>query len=182
MLRPLHRYHDRWLAFLSVCLSGIRWGGSCGTENLISKPKHHFNPLFLLVNKLFKVGLCFLLLQLQTVVIFWSFLRHKRLIICVAWWRHQMEIFSALLAICAGNSPLTGEFPAQRPMTRSFDVFFHLWLNTWLSKQPRGWWFETPSRSLWRHRNGMIYPVDPHLLPGFIILNKCISYKSQPII
>ena len=38
------------------------------------------------------------------------------------WWRHQMETFSALLAICAGNSPVHGEFPAQRPVTRSFDV------------------------------------------------------------
>ena len=43
-----------------------------------------------------------------------------------AWWRHQMETFSALLAICAGNSPVPGEFPAQRPVTRSFDVFFDL--------------------------------------------------------
>ena len=41
-----------------------------------------------------------------------------------AWLRHQMEAFSALLAICAGNSPVPGEFPAQRPVTRSFDVFF----------------------------------------------------------
>ena len=40
-----------------------------------------------------------------------------------------METFSALLAICAGNSPVPGEFPAQRPVTRSFDVFFHLRLN-----------------------------------------------------
>ena len=40
-----------------------------------------------------------------------------------------MEIFSALLAICAGNSPVTGEFPAQRPVTRSYDVFFDLRLN-----------------------------------------------------
>ena len=37
-----------------------------------------------------------------------------------------METFSALLAICARNSPVTGEFPAQRPVTRSFDVFFDL--------------------------------------------------------
>ena len=35
-----------------------------------------------------------------------------------------METFPALLAICAGNSPASGEFPAQRPVTRSFDVFF----------------------------------------------------------
>ena len=34
-----------------------------------------------------------------------------------------------LLAICAGNSPFTGEFPAQRPVMRSFDVFFDLHLN-----------------------------------------------------
>ena len=40
-----------------------------------------------------------------------------------------METFSALLAICAGNSPVTGEFPTQRPVTRSFDVFFDLRLN-----------------------------------------------------
>ena len=46
--------------------------------------------------------------------------------------RHQMETFSALLDICAGNSPVTGEFPAQRPATRSFDVFFDLRLNKWL--------------------------------------------------
>ena len=37
-----------------------------------------------------------------------------------------MENFSAELAICAGNSPLSGEFPAQRPVARSFDVFFDL--------------------------------------------------------
>ena len=64
-----------------------------------------------------------------------------------------METFSALLAICAVNSPATGEFPAQRPVTRSFDVFSNLCLNKRLSKQSRGWWFETPSCSLWRHCN-----------------------------
>ena len=35
---------------------------------------------------------------------------------------------SALLALCAGNSPVIGEFPSQRPVTRSFDVFFDLHL------------------------------------------------------
>ena len=45
-----------------------------------------------------------------------------------------METFSALLAICAGNSPVTGEFLTQRPVTRSFDVFFDLHLNKRLSK------------------------------------------------
>ena len=52
----------------------------------------------------------------------------------ISWWRHQIEAFSALLAICAGNSPVPGEFPAQRPVTRSFDVFFDLHQNKQLSK------------------------------------------------
>ena len=71
------------------------------------------------------------------------------------WWRHQMETFSTLLALCAGNSPVTGEFPAQRPVTRSCDVLFDLRLNKPLSKQWWGWWFETPSRPLWRQCNVM---------------------------
>ena len=65
-----------------------------------------------------------------------------------------METFSALLAFCTGNSPVPGEFPVQRPMTRSFEVFFDLRPNKRLSKQSWGWWSETPSSSLWRHRNG----------------------------
>ena len=69
------------------------------------------------------------------------------------WWCHQIETFSVLLAICAGNSPVIGEFPAQRPVTRSFDIFFDLRLNKRLSKQCWGWWFETPSRPLWRNCN-----------------------------
>ena len=69
------------------------------------------------------------------------------------WWRHQMETFSVLLAICAGNSPVPGEFPTKRPVTLSFDVFFDLRLNKRPSKQWWGWWFEMPSSPLWRHCN-----------------------------
>ena len=57
-----------------------------------------------------------------------------------AWWRHQMGTFSVLLAICAGNSPVTGEFPTQRPVTRRFNVVFDLLLNKRLSKLWWGWW------------------------------------------
>ena len=64
-----------------------------------------------------------------------------------------METFSVSLAHCAGNSPVTGEFPSQRPVTHSFDVFFDLRLNKRLSKQSRRRWLETPSCSLWRHCN-----------------------------
>ena len=74
-----------------------------------------------------------------------------------SWWRHQTETFSALLALCAGNSPVTGKCPSQRPLARSLDVFFNLRLNKRLSKQLWGWWFETPSRPLWRHCNGFTF-------------------------
>ena len=65
----------------------------------------------------------------------------------------NVETLSVLLALCAGNSPVTGEFLAQRPVTRSFDVFFDLRPNKRLSKQSWGWWFEMPSCPLWRHCN-----------------------------
>ena len=55
----------------------------------------------------------------------------------------------------------TGEFPAQRPVTRSFGVFFDLGLNKRLSKQSRGWWFQTQSRPLWRHCNAMFLSLRP---------------------
>ena len=74
-------------------------------------------------------------------------------VVAITWWRHQMETFSALLVFCAGNSPVTGEFLAQRPVTRSFDIFFDLRLNKMLSKQSWGWWFETALPPLWRHGN-----------------------------
>ena len=58
--------------------------------------------------------------------------------ISVPWWRYQMKTFSALQALCAGNSPVIGEFPSQRPVTRSFDVFFDLCLNGQVNKREAG--------------------------------------------
>ena len=86
------------------------------------------------------------------------------------WWRHQMETFSALLAFCAGNSPVTGEFPTQRPVTRSFDDFFDVRLNQQLSKQWRPRWFETPSLSLWRHCNAYL------LIQHATAWTKCLTF------
>ena len=77
----------------------------------------------------------------------------------LTWWRHQMETFSALLALCAGNSLVTGEFPTERPVTRSFGVLFELRLNKRLSKQSLGWWFEMPSCSSCRHCNDPSIPL-----------------------
>ena len=51
-----------------------------------------------------------------------------------------METFSALQALCAGNSPVTGEFPAQKPVTRGFEV----WTNGWVNNKDAGY--------LWRYR------------------------------
>ena len=62
------------------------------------------------------------------------------------------NIFRITGPLC-GEFTGPGEFPTQRPVTRSFDVFFELRLNKRLSKQPWGWWFETPSWSLWRQCN-----------------------------
>ena len=105
----------------------------------------------------------------------------------VPWWRHQMETFSTLLALCAGNSLVTGEFPAQRPVTQSFEVFFDLRLNKQLSKQSWGWWFETPSRhrnvtsefSAWRVRQwwGFVILISPFLL--FQV--RCFSNFQNPL-
>ena len=64
-----------------------------------------------------------------------SFTMQTIVTLLYSWWRRKMEPFSALLAICARNSPVTGAFPVQRPVTRSFDVFFDLRLNKRLSKQ-----------------------------------------------
>ena len=80
-----------------------------------------------------------------------------------------METFSALLAICAGNSPVPGEFPTQRPVTRSFDVYFDLRPNKRLSKQSWGWWFETLSCPLWRHRN---------VIKGALVLKSVYIYAT----
>ena len=99
----------------------------------------------------------------------------------VSWWRHQMETFFMLLALCVGNSPVTGEFPSQKPVTRSLDFFFDLRLNKRLSKQSWAWWFETPSRSLWRHGNVI------RVHPGYglsqweeALICNALSYWSSP--
>ena len=70
----------------------------------------------------------------------------------------------------SGNSPVIGGFPWQRPVTRSFDVFFDQRLNKRLSKRSWGWWFETLTRPLWRHCNVKSYntmPEDQSALRGF---------------
>ena len=71
----------------------------------------------------------------------------------------------ALLALCAGNSTVIGDFSAQRPVTRSFYVFFDLCLNKRLTKHSWGGWVETPSPSLWRHCHAIYMVSLPYSLP-----------------
>ena len=104
-------------------------------------------------------------------------------VVLYSWWRHQIETFSALQALCAGNSPVTGEFPSQRPVTRRFDVFFDLGLNKRWSKQSRHRWFDTASRSLWCHCNGAYSAVDISrkvTSTGAIMCVSQYQWKSNP--
>ena len=64
-------------------------------------------------------------------------------------WKHFPRYWPFVRGI--HRSPVNS--PHKGPVTRSFDVFFDLRLNKWLSKQSWGWWFETPSCSLWRPCN-----------------------------
>ena len=56
-----------------------------------------------------------------------------------AWWRHQMETFSASLAICAGNSPVSGEFP-NKGQWRGALIFSLIcaWINGWVNNREAG--------------------------------------------
>ena len=72
-----------------------------------------------------------------------------------------------------------GEFPAQRPVTRSFEVFFDLRPSKWLSKQSQCWKFETPSRPLWRHRNDnyTCHVVWIYIMHRFIMYSRWTIYS-----
>ena len=74
------------------------------------------------------------------------------------------NIFRVTGPLC-GEFTGPGEFPTQRPVTRSFDVFFDVRLIKRLSKHSRGWWFETLSHPLWRHRN-VLGPLPNFNVPG----------------
>ena len=87
------------------------------------------------------------------------------------WWRQQIDTFFPLLAICVENSPVPGELPAQRPVTRSFDVFFDLCLNKRPSKQSWGCRLETPLGSLCRH-----YGISQEICTRFCYALFCCGY------
>ena len=86
------------------------------------------------------------------------------------------NIFRVTGPLC-GEFTGPGEFPTQRPVTRSFDVFFDLRLNKRLSKQPWSWWLQTPSWSLWRHCNGSWWQHDMEMLSAWLALCEGIHWS-----
>ena len=85
------------------------------------------------------------------------------------------NIFRVTGPLC-GEFTGPGEFPAQRPVTRSFDAFFDLLLNKRLNKQSWGWWFDTLSRPFWRHRNGL-----PRMLLTFSVDDSGVEGRDPAI-
>ena len=81
--------------------------------------------------------------------------------------------------VCERNSPVTSEFPSQRPVTQSFGVFFDLRLNKRLSKPSRRRWFGTPSRSLWRHRNGKRHKASQADSPWWSTVMQCVLGSAK---
>ena len=80
----------------------------------------------------------------------YSYMHDITLYLCRMMTSSNGNIFRVTCLLC-------GEFPSQRSVTRSLNVFFDLRLNKRLSKQSWGWLFEIPLRSLWRHCNGQRY-------------------------
>ena len=142
--------------------------GSHINDSLITVYRIHISAFLKMKNNL--LNLLFTVVVVSaTYPILWSISMHDDVITWkhfprywpLVWGIHRWPVnsprkgqwrVSALLAICVWTS-VTGEFPTQRPVTRSFVVFVDLRLNKRLSKQSWGWWFETPCRSPWRHCN-----------------------------
>ena len=94
-----------------------------------------------------------------------------------------MEAFSALLSLCAGNSPATVNSPHRGQWRGTLMFFFDLRRNKRFSKQPWGWWFKTPSWSLWRQCNeqnvlltltSMSLYIYMHIDPYVLYISMCI--------
>ena len=88
------------------------------------------------------------------------------------------NIFRVTGPLC-GEFTGPGEFPTQRPVTRSFDVYFDLRLNKRLYKQSWGWWFEMLLCPLWRHSNAT---RSNSLLPNCIEINSDLTFKFEYVI
>ena len=89
-----------------------------------------------------------------------------------SWWRHQMEIFSRYWSFVRRihRSPVNSPHKGQWRGALMFTLICTR-INGWVNN--RVWWFKTPSRPLWRHRNvipcllipwSLTYPVHNRLV------------------
>ena len=92
-------------------------------------------------------------------------------------WHHEMKIFSALLALCVGNSPVTGEFFSQRPVTQNFDVFFDLRPNKSLRNNRK-------AGDLRRHRAYYDFTLIPQVPESYISqsFSQCLFSRRKFLI
>ena len=112
------------------CMCSFRYTGiECETGKSMGSPRYHIRRLIIVFREVSKpwnvaiLRIAALHTPRQTL--------HQCL---YSWWRHYMETSSALLILCVGYSPVAREFPLQRPVTRSFDVFFYVCLSRPLCK------------------------------------------------
>ena len=141
----LTRHPKLWWPLPMICSVDSRWKGFKHTQSInVHNKFQEYSRIYTIMTEPY---LCFTINYLDIH-------RNKSVEkIYISWWRHQMETFSALLALSARISPVTGEVSSQGPETRSFDVSFDLQLNKRLSKESWGWWFKTPLGPLWPHCN-----------------------------
>ena len=107
-------------------------------------------------------------------------------VLIVSWFYRGMPVSmmtSSNGSIFRVTGPLCGEFTGHRwiPLTKASDAelwcFFYLRLNKWLSTHSWGWWFETPSRSLWRQSNEhqkfeiILIPMEAFTLKQILIIS-----------
>ena len=128
--------HRNYLSRIDVLVNKLSLLTDCHTKYI-----HHNYGFFLQISPVKISSLCNLLHS-----------QHRLIPKHIMMTSSNENIFRVTGHLC-GEFTGPGEFPTQRPVTRSFDVYFDLCPNKRLSKQWWGWWFETLSCSLWRHRN-----------------------------
>ena len=131
------QHQGQWRGALMFFLIGARTNGwvNNGEGGDLRRHRAHYDVIVIRICKYSGWFTCLVKVNYRKIRELRTYNHTFALATRYTWWRHQMETFSASLAFCARNSPVTGEFPSQRTVTRSFDVFFDLRLNRHLNKQ-----------------------------------------------
>ena len=98
-----------------------------------------------------------------------------RCIFAASWRRHQIETFSTLLTLCAGNSPVTLNSPHKGQRGGALEFSLICALNKRLSRQSWGCSFETPPCSSWRHCDVTHSTYGHVCILWYIFPNDCIG-------